>query len=158
MHEIVILVAEYFILIPIIGAVYVLIMAPKKQRLRLLALLVLGGILSELFAKIGSHLYYDPRPFVANHIVPYFTHAPDNGFPSDHTLLAAFLAYWTRAFRRRLGLVLLIVALLIGIARVIAGVHHLYDIIGSLVFAGLGCIAAFGIIWMAERAATARAE
>lgn len=154
MHEIVILVAKYFILIPIIGAAWVLITAPNNQRLRLLVLLILGGILSELFAMIGSHFYYDPRPFVANHVTPYFTHAPDNGFPSDHTLLAAYLAYWTIAYRKRLGLMLLAVSLLIGMARVLAGVHHLYDIIGSLVFAGLGFITAFGIIRMGKHADT----
>jgi undecaprenyl-diphosphatase len=146
MHEIVILIAKYFIVITVLGVLWVLAIAPKEQRLRMAILLGLGGILTVLFAKIGSHLYYDPRPFVTTHITPYFSHAPDNGFPSDHTLLAAFLAYWVFAYRKALGALLFVVALLIGSARIIAGVHHLNYILGSLLFAALGFVVAFGIL------------
>jgi membrane-associated phospholipid phosphatase len=36
----------------------------------------------------------------------------------------------------------LVIAALIGLARVVAGVHHLIDIIGSFVFAGIGVLVA----------------
>jgi undecaprenyl-diphosphatase len=88
-------------------------------------------------AKIGSHLYYDPRPFVSDHVTPYFGHSTDNGFPSDHTLLAAFLAFFTLGYSRRIGWILAGLTILIGGARVIAGVHHTVDVVGSCVIAGI---------------------
>ena len=151
MHELVIIIAKYFIVIPVLGAVYVLIAAPKNQRLRMAVLLGLSGLLSLLFAKVASHLYYDPRPFVTNHSTPYFTHGPDNGFPSDHTLLAALLAYWVTSYRRLLGVALFVIALLIGCSRVIAGVHHLNDIIGSLLIGALGFSVAATCFFVAKQ-------
>ncbi|HSX42902.1 MAG TPA: phosphatase PAP2 family protein [Candidatus Saccharimonadales bacterium] len=142
MHAIVIVVAKYFIVIPVIGVLWVLVTAPREQRLKLVGQLLLGAFLTVLFAKAGSYLYHDPRPFVVGHSTPYFPHSPDNGFPSDHTLLAAFLAYWVYLYRRNVGILLCVVALLIGAARVVAGVHHPMDILGSLVFACLGLASA----------------
>lgn len=146
MHELVIFIAKYFIIIPAIGAVWTLATAPSEQRLRMTLLLGLSGLLAILFAKIGSHLYYDPRPFVTDHVTPYFVHSADNGFPSDHTLLAALLAYWVFIYRKGVGSVLIIIALLVGSARIIAGVHHLNDILGSLLCAAVGLAIAFSIL------------
>lgn len=138
MHEVVIIVAKYFIVLSVLGAVavWLRVSAPEKKRFILLG--VLGAIFSLVLAKIGSKLYYDPRPFVSGHLVPYFSHAADNGFPSDHTLFASFLAFTTWHFSRKAGVGLFVIAVLIGLARVIAGVHHPADIIGSILFALIG--------------------
>lgn len=47
------------------------------------------GVLAVLIAKIGSWLYYNPRPFVVGDFPSYFYHPNNNGFPSDHTLFAS---------------------------------------------------------------------
>lgn len=148
MHEIVIVIAKYFILLSALGAaiVWFKVSAPEKKRFILLA--VLGAIFSLALAKIGNKLYTDPRPFVVGHFTPYFAHSADNGFPSDHTLLASFIAFATWRFSKKAGYALLVVALLIGLSRVVAGVHHLVDIIGSVVFAFIG-------VWLASPAVNA---
>src|SRR5918911_1623581 len=48
-------------------------------------------VLSYVFAQVGGLLYYDPRPFAVGHFQPLIPHAADNGFPSDHALVAAVL-------------------------------------------------------------------
>lgn len=137
MHALDTFIAKYFILLAVLLAAYAWWQLPRELKKSYAILAVASGILTLILAKIGSHLYYDPRPFVSDHVIPYFGHSTDNGFPSDHTLLAAFLAFFTLGYNRKIGGLLLIVAILIGGARVIGGVHHGIDVIGSLVIAGI---------------------
>lgn len=82
-------------------------------------------------AKILSLFYYNPRPFVSNSLIPLISHSPDNGFTSDHTLLASAIAAAIFYFDRKAGMLFFTLAIIIGIARIVAGVHHLVDILGS---------------------------
>jgi membrane-associated phospholipid phosphatase len=131
-------VAKYFILIPLFVTVYVFINLKAKKRQEMLVMLFCAGVLSLILAKIGAHLYNDPRPYIKDGSVPLFAHSNDpNGFPSDHTLLASFLGFVALSYSRKIGIALLIVAALVGWARVAAHVHHLADIVGSFIFTGL---------------------
>lgn len=87
---------------------------------------------------ILRQLWFDPRPFVVNKFTPLIAHAADNGFPSDHALLAGALAALMLYFNRRVSVWLWLIATAIGVARVYVGVHHIVDIAASLVIA-LGC-------------------
>lgn len=146
MHEIVIIVAKYFLALSFLGALYVWLKLNPEQKKLFILEGVVGGILAILLAVIGSKLYNDPRPFVVGHFTPYFAHGADNGFPSDHTLLTSVLAFLAMKYSKLWGWILLAVAVLIGLARVIGGVHHLADIIGSIIFAGVGVLVAQSII------------
>lgn len=86
-------------------------------------------------AKIAGHFYTDTRPFVSGNFTPLIPHAADNGFPSDHMLLASALAAVVMCYRKRLGYALWAVAIIIGISRVYVGVHHPIDIVGSALIA-----------------------
>ena len=86
-----------------------------------------------LLASLGSHLINDPRPFVVGHFKPIVAHGNDNGFPSDHTLLSSFLGFVVLKYSRKLGLITLLLAALIGGARMAAGIHHLEDVVGSFI-------------------------
>lgn len=143
MHAVVTFVAKYFILLSMLGALAVWLKVSTPQKKRFIALAVLGAIFSLALAKIANKLYYDPRPFVAGHFTPYFSHSADNGFPSDHTLFASFLAFTTWRFSPKAGWILLVIAILIGLSRVVAGVHHLADIAGSVILAFIG-------VWIAN--------
>ncbi len=94
--------------------------------------------LSYIFSRIAGFFYYNPRPFVNEHIVPLIHHIADNGFPSDHALLAGTLAAIVTVFDKRYGAILWILAIIIGISRVFVGVHHIIDIIGSYIISLLG--------------------
>jgi membrane-associated phospholipid phosphatase len=138
MDDLITFIAKYFILIPIFVAIYIFLKLSIKKRQEMLIMLFCVGVLSIIFAKIGSHIYNDPRPYIKDGTAALFAHGNDpNGFPSDHTLLASFLGFVTLYYSRKLGVILLIVAALIGWARVAAHVHHLVDIIGSFVCTGL---------------------
>ena len=117
---------------------------PKELRLKLFLSLIIAFPLTYLVAKTGSVFFESPRPFVLSGIPPLFPHAADNGFPSDHTLLSAACAALVLWSGKRLGIVLMGMAFLVGYARVLAGVHHLVDIVGSVVIAT-------GVAWVVWR-------
>ncbi|MDB5185047.1 MAG: phosphatase family protein [Candidatus Saccharibacteria bacterium] len=146
MHPFIIFGAKYLVVLPILVVAYLLISLKASKRTELLLLLIVGGIFALLSSKLGSHFYSDPRPFVSDHAVPLLTSAHDNGFPSDHTLLSAFLAFVVLAFSRKLGAVLLLAALLIGTARVAAHVHHGVDVVGGFAGAALAFALAYALI------------
>jgi len=61
----------------------------------------------------------------------------DNGFPSDHTTLAATVALLVMGYRKLLGAVLLAASFLVGAARIAAHVHHVQDIVAGVLIAAL---------------------
>lgn len=122
-----------FLIVAIAGVFAYRLPVEKRKELFIFALFSLP--LAYMTAKIASALYFNPRPFVVQNFTPLIAHAADNGFPSDHTLLAAAVASVVYFFHRRLGAGLLILAVLVGLSRVAAGVHHLLDIFGSVIIA-----------------------
>ncbi|MDP2837926.1 MAG: phosphatase PAP2 family protein, partial [Candidatus Moranbacteria bacterium] len=137
MDSLIIFGAQYLYLVIVAWAIWYIVRQPKGSRWRIILCAILALPLTYVTAKILSTFYYDPRPFVIGNFVPLLPHAPDNGFPSDHTLLSSAIAATIFFFHRKLGLVLFLIAFFVGASRVLAGVHHLVDIVGSMVIASL---------------------
>ncbi|HEY0580808.1 MAG TPA: phosphatase PAP2 family protein [Chloroflexota bacterium] len=93
-----------------------------------------------------------PRPFVALGLTPLFAHAADSSFPSDHTLLSVALVGPLLWRLPRVGIWLFGWAMLIGMARVAAGVHYPSDVVGSAILA----LAIDALVWLALRPVLAR--
>ena len=127
--------AKYLFLLPVvILGTYVLLQPwPEKKKAFIFTLPSLA--LTYLLALAAGHLYYDPRPFVIGHFAPLLPHLPDNGFPSDHTLLVSALAIIGTYLNWKLGFVLWVIALTVAVARVYVGLHHPIDVTGSIFIA-----------------------
>ncbi|EKD46745.1 MAG: undecaprenyl pyrophosphate phosphatase [uncultured bacterium] len=140
MENLIIFGARYLTAVMIlIAGVYFLRQArEKKIEMVMFAIITLPAIF--LISRIASLLYFNPRPFVVGNFVPLIEHANNNGFPSDHTLLSAAIAMVIFFYNKKLGSLLLFLALLVGVARILAGVHHALDIAGSFAIA---CTVAF---------------
>ena len=83
---------------------------------------------------IIGFFYFHNRPFM-NHLgVILIHHKADSSFPSDHTTFTMSIALSLLIFSspRILGAVLTFLSLWCGIARVYAGVHYPFDILGSI--------------------------
>jgi undecaprenyl-diphosphatase len=142
MHTLLLFCAKYLVfIIGLIAFIYWLTL-PKYLKLQMVIFAVVSAIIAGALAKAGAMLYNDPRPFITSHVTPLFPHGADNGFPSDHTLFAGFVAATVDMASRKLGAILLVLALIVGISRVIGHIHHPIDIIGSLVFVLVGAIVA----------------
>lgn len=133
MDNLIIFCAKYLIFV--IGLILVVVFAQMKSKTRwqFAAAVVMALVVATVLSKLASVLYYHPRPFVVQNIQPLVPHADDNGFPSDHALLATSLAVVIYFYRRRLGIAAGILALVVGIARVLADVHWPIDILGGLI-------------------------
>ena len=127
--------AQYLIIVVALIALVATLLSEKTARNNIIKLALLSALLAFLLAYAAGHSYYDPRPFVVEHIKPLFPYSADNGFPSDHTLFAIVIAGTIFFFRRKLGIFLGVLGILIGVARVIAGVHHPIDIVGGIAIA-----------------------
>lgn len=88
-------------------------------------------VLAVLVDKILNQVIYSPRPFVVEKVSPLVFHVADNGFPSEHTLLVFLIAGIVFLFNKKMGIVLSILALGVGVGRVLAKVHHPIDVLGG---------------------------
>ncbi len=140
MNSLIVFVAKYFLYLSVLLVALYWLRSTTSTKIEMGFRLVVGGLIALALAKVGAQLYYSTRPFVSDHVTPLFAHAPDNGFPSDHALLASFLGFTVLGYSRRAGVILLINAVLIGAARVGAHVHHPLDILGSFVFSALAVL------------------
>lgn len=135
MNSSIIFTAEYFHYLSIVTFALFVATATPLVRKKILLLSLAVFPLAFFISRILSIFINNPRPFVVEKIVPLVQHSADNGFPSDHTLLTATIAAVVFVYNKKLGLLLLVIATLVGGARVLAKVHHLTDIFGSIAIA-----------------------
>lgn len=134
MNTLIIFCAKYLIFVEAALFIYFFFQTPIETRRRILGYIVLVSIISLMIAVGVSHLYENPRPFVVDNFTPLVIHTPDNGFPSDHALLAFALASIAIfSYKRKAASVLWLIAVCVALGRVAAGVHHFLDILASLV-------------------------
>ncbi|PIQ91110.1 MAG: undecaprenyl-diphosphatase [Candidatus Omnitrophica bacterium CG11_big_fil_rev_8_21_14_0_20_41_12] len=135
--------AKYlFLFVVVIALVWFSIqLKPRKKEILFFACICLP--LAFIIFKIAGYLYYNPRPFVDSNFIPLVYHAADNGFPSHHTFLVSVISAVVFVFSRRLGFVLWILALLVGFSRVYVGVHHMIDIVASILISILSAGAVY---------------
>lgn len=111
-----------------------------------------GGALvsSVVFLLIAAHLYVDHRPFVDHHVTQLIAHAAGKSFPSDHTTATAAMAFGLLLLTpfRKIGVLVLAAAVLIGFSRIFVGVHYPVDILGGIVTGALGGL----VVWFVRNA------
>ncbi len=150
MDSVVIFCAKYLIIGVLLIAGYVWLSTKGPKRTEMALAIISAGVLAAILTKLAGKLYFHPRPFVTGNIKPLIAHGADNGFPSEHTVLATTLATIIYFYRRWLGLTALVIGLLIGWARVAAHVHSVVDILGGLAIGlaagSLGYLAAYRLM------------
>ncbi|MGI8968081.1 MAG: phosphatase PAP2 family protein [Chloroflexota bacterium] len=143
-------------LLAVVAVVYLLYRRPRAFILRWVIAVVVVVIVGFVAAKIGAAVYTDPRPFTTDHIRPLVSHAPDNGFPSDHALLAAAIVAAVALVSPLWSLPFVLLGFLVDWARVGAGIHHVADVVGSALFVALGLLIAVFVAplivsWLSRR-------
>ncbi|KKR45012.1 MAG: Bacitracin transport permease protein BCRC [Parcubacteria group bacterium GW2011_GWA2_40_14] len=140
LDQIIIFFAEYvYILIAGIAFCFV-ILSDTPTRKAVLAIGVFSSVIALIADKVLNQIIVSPRPFVVENITPLFPHVASNGFPSEHALFAMVIASTIFLHNKKLGSVLIVLTLGIGVARILANVHYPVDIFGGLV---IGLVAVF---------------
>lgn len=146
MNSLIAFAAQYLYLLIIIIALLTILLSPKTIRNNFLKIAVLALPIAYLTGRLASWFFYNPRPFVVEHVQPLIAHAADNGFPSDHTLFTMTVASIIFVYRRKMGLFLAALGLTVGFARVLAKVHHSLDIVAASSLAILAVYLSFKIL------------
>ncbi|HEY2703683.1 MAG TPA: phosphatase PAP2 family protein [Candidatus Dormibacteraeota bacterium] len=134
--------AEYLIFGSLLVA---LLVWRRPQGLRAGLAAIGGALLGLLIGALITAVWDRPRPFVAGHYTPLFAHGTDSSFPSDHLLMLGALAGAAWMAWRPAALMTAAIALAVGVARVIAGIHYAGDVLAGFV---IGALAAM-LVWRA---------
>ncbi len=116
-----------FILIAF-AVVYLLFIRKNPMRFTMIFLVVLCSAAVTEFLKWV--VFREPRPFMALSDVTQLINIESFGsFPSQHATIFAALATGIYIYDRRMGTVFIVCAVLIGLARIAAGIHYPFDIL-----------------------------
>lgn len=103
------------------------------QKWKEIVLVFFSGIFAWLVAEVLKILFHTSRPFLAlqniNNLLPETGFA----FPSQHTTFFMALAVAIFFNHRKVGYLFMFFALVIGLARIMVGVHFPIDILGGLI-------------------------
>lgn len=144
--QLIIFCAQYLPFLVAAVALWFLLRLEILKRKSALGLLMLASTVALVTDKILNRIISSPRPFVIEDVAPLFPHAADNGFPSEHVVFAMVIASLVFVYNRKLGITLGILALIIGLARIIANVHHSIDVLGGAVIAIASVLGAWYVI------------
>lgn len=131
------------VLIVLIGAYMLLFKVKKGHRLESYSRILMAGLTAYLIAKLASVIYQpSARPFEVLATNPGALYLNNPGFPSDHALFvtAIVLAVWFETRNKNVTILLAVLAILVGIGRVLALVHYPIDIIFGIIFACIGAL------------------
>lgn len=132
-------VTQYALIIFALALLLIWFFGNEKYKYTVVFAAITGGI-GLLINFVLGHLYYEPRPFVTHHVYLLIQHARDSSFPSDHTTGAFSLALAVLLRHRKIGFGMLIFAILTGVSRVYVGHHYPFDVLVSIIVAGLTSI------------------
>lgn len=117
----------------------------REDALAYIRSIVIGVIGRYGVAELIRFFLHRPRPFLALQL-PHLLTENSYSFPSGHTIFLIGMAIGVFFVNKRYGYWLFALSVIVGLARVVAGVHYPSDILGGAV---LGVATAHGVraIW-----------
>ena len=121
----------------------------KRTAIRDIVVVFGAGVMGRFAALVLKNIFHTARPFVSLSSVRQLIAESGYAFPSGHAMLLSAIsgALWMSGYRRS-ALLFGFFALLVGVARIAAGVHWPVDILGGL---ALGFLTGVAIYYSAMR-------
>lgn len=105
----------------------------------------LSAVLGLAVAQVIGHLWDRARPYEAHDTAHLLLSAsPDPSFPSDHAVAAFAVAVSIFLRHRKAGIIALVMAVALCVARVAAGTHYPSDVIGGAIIGSGSAL----ILWL----------
>lgn len=106
---------------------------PRREKARLFLATVISSVIARGFVtELIRFFYHRPRPFLTFHLQPLIADSSWS-FPSGHATFFFAMATAIYMYNKKWGTGFFIAAILVGIARIIAGVHYPSDILGGMI-------------------------
>ena len=136
--------AEYMPVVVILALIYLWIRKGDSTH-DILLYGVYAAITGLIINYLIGFVYFHPRPSMLHLGTQLFQYPTDSSFPSDHTTLMVSIALMLIYFKetRIYGVIILILGLIGGFARVFSGIHFPFDIFGSVMVAIISTILIF---------------
>ena len=135
-----------WVMIPtvLVAAIALLVYVPHRQKFTVYSRILVAGLTANLVARLMATVYQPTglRPFELQGVQAGASYLNNPGFPSDHMLFITAITYAVAYGTRKRWLIVLcaVVALVVGIGRVLALVHTPLDIFGGFVAASVGAL------------------
>lgn len=126
--------AEYFPYLVVVGFLYFVL----KHRLAFYGryMLIMEGIGAGIVARAiveGIRFFiHRPRPYLDNSAIVALINETSYSFPSGHAVFFFALSTTVYIYNKRWGIWFFVASTVIGLARVIAGVHYISDILSGV--------------------------
>jgi len=127
---------QYFayILVAVFVIIVLLNKKENKERTKIFALATISTILSRgVITEIIRFFYNSPRPFLNPGVHQLIFNETSGSFPSGHAAFFFALAMAIFFFHKKWSIVFFTGAILIGVSRIIAGVHWPIDVLGGAI-------------------------
>jgi len=97
--------------------------------------------------QIITHIWQRARPFTAHphQVILLASRSHDPSFPSDHAAASFAIAASVLLYSRRAGLGFVLLAIIVSMSRVMAGVHYPSDVVAGAI---IGTAAAMGVRYL----------
>lgn len=152
MNSLIIFCAKYVFVFIILGIAIAWLRTKKDTKLEFALATVAASVTALIISRLAAKLYFDPRPFVSEHVRPLISHAANNGFPSDHALLTMTLTAITYFYSKKIAGVMLMLTVLVGVARILAKIHSPLDIGAGWVIGILAALCGYYLTsWLLTR-------
>lgn len=113
----------------------------KKKEFKMLIFSILSVFLSRIvITEIIRYFYFIPRPFVNNDVFQLIFYETSGSFPSGHAAFFFALATTIFFFHKKWSILFFTGAVLIGVSRIIAGIHWPIDILSGAIIGILSAV------------------
>ncbi|MFI5273665.1 MAG: phosphatase PAP2 family protein [Ktedonobacterales bacterium] len=123
--------ASYLVFVMALAWLAAAFVARRQLTLDVVARIIIMVVLSLVVAKVLNHVVHDPRPYLSDHETALSSVSNDNGFPSDHVLMASALTASLVWINRRLILPFAVLTVFVMLGRLGIAAHHTIDVLGS---------------------------
>ncbi|MFT4416131.1 undecaprenyl-diphosphatase [Fredinandcohnia humi] len=142
----IIFIAEYMVYV--LALIVLVIWFTRVQKNRVMVISAgIAFIVAEILGKVAGKLHSNQQPFaeLAN-VNQLIEKAVDNSFPSDHTILFFSFCFTFFLFGKRLGVLWILLACLVGVSRIWVGVHYPADVAVGAFIAMVSAFVAYLVV------------
>lgn len=134
MQEVIITFAASYLIWFMFAGLAVLWLIDGKIKKEQVAHALIASFLAWLITEFIKQIFHTPRPFMVDGFHPLTVTTPtDPAFPSSHSALAFALAFTVWLHDKKVGIIFITLAILVGVARILADVHYPVDIVGGAI-------------------------